>query len=38
LIREAIEFHLEGMVGDGDHIPEPTSIAINVDINVPVTA
>ncbi len=38
LIREAIEFHLEGMVEDGDHIPEPTSIAVNVDVNVPVTA
>ncbi len=38
LIREAIEFHLEGMAGDGDRIPEPTSIAINIDVNVPVTA
>ncbi len=37
-IREAIEFHLEGMVEDGDPIPEPTCIAINVDVNVPVTA
>ncbi len=23
-IREAIEFHLEGMLEDGDPIPEPT--------------
>ncbi len=38
LIREAIEFHLEGMAEDGDHIPKPTSIAINVDVNVPVPA
>lgn len=38
LIREAIEFHLEGMAGDGDRIREPTSIAINIDVNVPVTA
>ncbi len=38
LIREAIEFHLEGMAGDGDRILEPTSIAINIDVNVPVTA
>ncbi len=37
-IREAIEFHLEGMAKDGDPIPEPTCIAINVDVNVPVTA
>ena len=38
LIREAIEFHLEGMAEDGDHIPEPTSFALNVDVHVPVTA
>lgn len=38
LIREAIEFHLEGMAEDGDHIPKPTTIAINVDVNVPVPA
>lgn len=38
LIREAIEFHLEGMAEDGDPIPEPTTIAINVEVKVPVTA
>lgn len=38
LIREAIEFHLEGMAEDGDRIPKPTTIAINVDVNVPVPA
>jgi predicted RNase H-like HicB family nuclease len=27
LIREAIEFHLEGMREDGDPIPEPTTVA-----------
>ncbi len=27
LIREAIEFHLEGMREDGAPIPEPTTIA-----------
>ncbi len=26
-MREAIEFHLEGMREDGDPIPEPTSFA-----------
>lgn len=37
LIREAIEFHLEGMRENGDPIPEPTSRAINVDVSpVPV--
>ncbi len=38
LIREAIEFHLEGMAEDGDRIPTPTTVAINVDVNVPVPA
>jgi predicted RNase H-like HicB family nuclease len=32
LIREAIEFHLEGLRGDGEPIPEPTSQAIYVDV------
>ena len=31
LIREAIEFHLEGMREDGDPIPEPTTIATYVE-------
>jgi predicted RNase H-like HicB family nuclease len=31
LIREAIEFHLEGMREDGDPIPEPTTIAKYVE-------
>lgn len=30
-IREAIEFHLEGMREDGDPIPEPTKQAALVD-------
>ena len=32
LIREAIEFHLEGMREDGDPIPEPTTIAKYVEM------
>jgi predicted RNase H-like HicB family nuclease len=32
LIREAIEFHLEGMRQDGEPIPQPTTAAIVVDI------
>lgn len=32
LIREAIEFHLEGMRQDGDAIPEPTTYAEMVEI------
>jgi len=31
LIREAIKFHLEGMLEDGDPIPEPTSIVTYVE-------
>ncbi len=29
-IREAIELHLQGMLEDGERIPEPTSIADNI--------
>lgn len=32
LIREAIEFHLEGMRADGDTIPEPMSTVILVEV------
>lgn len=32
LIREAIEFHLEGMREDGEPIPEPTTTAAVVDV------
>jgi predicted RNase H-like HicB family nuclease len=31
-IREAIEFHLEGMREDGDPIPQPSTAAIVVDV------
>ena len=31
-IREAIEFHLEGMREDGDPIPEPTSFAETIEV------
>jgi predicted RNase H-like HicB family nuclease len=33
-IREAIEFHIEGMIEDGDPIPEPSSKAIEVDVAI----
>lgn len=28
LVREAIEFHIEGLVMDGDVVPEPTTDAV----------
>jgi predicted RNase H-like HicB family nuclease len=31
-IREAIEFHLDGMREDGDAIPEPTTVTMFVEI------
>lgn len=33
-IREAIEYHIEGMIEDGDPIPEPISQAIEVEVSV----
>ncbi len=35
LIKEAIEFHLEGMAADDDPIPEPTSYAKEIDVALP---
>ena len=32
LIREAIEFHLEGMSEDGVKAPEPTTVAEYVEV------
>lgn len=32
LIREAIEFHLEGMRENGEPIPQPTSRAVNIEV------
>lgn len=37
LIREAIEFHLEGLREDGQPIPEPTSRIAYIDVT-PVAA
>jgi predicted RNase H-like HicB family nuclease len=33
-MREAIEFHIEGMIEGGDPIPEPSSHAIEVEVSV----
>ena len=35
LIKEAIEFHLEGMAADSDPIPELTSYAKEIDVVLP---
>lgn len=35
LIREAIEFHLEGMRLHGEPLPEPTSMCEYVEVAVP---
>jgi predicted RNase H-like HicB family nuclease len=32
LIREAIDFHLEGMKDAGEEIPEPSSVAAYVEV------
>jgi predicted RNase H-like HicB family nuclease len=32
LVREAIDFHLEGMREAGETIPEPTSVAAYVEV------
>ena len=31
-IREAIALHLEGMAEDGDRIPEPSTLALEIEI------
>ena len=35
LIQEAIEFHLEGMIEDGDEIPQPSSLVEYIDTQIP---
>ena len=35
LIEEAANFHVEGMVEDGENIPEPTYSAVEVEVDVP---
>lgn len=36
LIREAVEFHLEGMRADGLPIPEPSTVVSSVSVRQPV--
>jgi predicted RNase H-like HicB family nuclease len=35
LIRDAIEFHIRGMIEDGFQIPQPVSLAREVEIRKP---
>ena len=35
LIQEAANFHVEGMIEDGETIPEPLNVAIEVEVDVP---
>lgn len=38
LIREAIEFHLDGLREDGDPIPEPTTLVTYAEVAEPAEA
>jgi predicted RNase H-like HicB family nuclease len=35
MIKEAIEFHLEGMAEDGEPAPEAVSYAKDIEVNLP---
>jgi predicted RNase H-like HicB family nuclease len=35
LIQEAIDFHLEGMIEDGDDIPPPSSFVEYIETKIP---
>lgn len=35
LIQEAIDFHLEGMIEDGDDIPQPSSFVEYIETEIP---
>ena len=32
-VREAISFHLEGMREDGEPLPEPTTVALEIEVH-----
>lgn len=34
LIEEAANFHIEGMIEDGETIPEPLNAAVVVEVNI----
>ena len=35
LIQEAANYHVEGMLEDGETIPEPLNVAVEVEVSVP---
>jgi predicted RNase H-like HicB family nuclease len=35
MMREALEFHFQGMAEDGDQIPEPAAIVDYVEVEIP---
>jgi predicted RNase H-like HicB family nuclease len=37
LIREAIQFHIEGLHDDGDRIPQSTSLCEYIEVEIPAT-
>jgi len=37
-MREALEFHFEGMAEDGEAIPEPAAVVEYVEVEAPETA
>jgi predicted RNase H-like HicB family nuclease len=37
-MRDALEFHFEGMAEDGDPIPEPEVIIEYIEVNIPENA
>jgi predicted RNase H-like HicB family nuclease len=34
-MREALEFHFEGMAGGGDSIPEPAAMVDYIEVSIP---
>lgn len=34
-LREALAFHFEGMIEDGEKVPDPTSLVEYVDVELP---
>ena len=35
MMKEALEFHFEGMIEEGDPIPEPSTLCAYVELEIP---